>query len=495
MAKWYQNGPDTIDLGGLEGLTKTMQDVLSGLAATLQVVSASLDVISFLLFEQPNVLEAIVSAAVTAVEQAILDILENNTAFALHLNTKWNADWKYQRKPGDDARRISDFVNDGEIPLVGTGTTGWLLDLAASTADPTDPFRPITDAGTAVQGVIFLRGVPADGDLTQLNTALEVFFDFSHFSEHLNIKASLESAGEADRDLLRMGPAALDTVWKAVTKPDDLVLGTLVASGDEGSNEVDSDFFYDSVTFVGLGSVPLSLIQVGDALKFNNSPVYYQVLEKVVVVGQPGLRVEPPIARDNQLGGQVWEIRRGGINGLLAALPPEFLDFRPVPGAYPKWISVPLATALPGLGKLFGGMRKLVNLLKVGNSHLSALHELAALLREKAELLEQIVAELSELLDLVEALVAFFEQSYVLVLSTDSGGMTEFINSAIRAENLPDFGTRGVVIGITLITTAPEPSNHLENFLSTIGLQLSGFTDELTVREVGLEQTWEDEFP
>ena len=72
--------------------------------------------------------------------------------------------------------------------------------------------------------------------------------------------------------------------------------------------------------------------------------------------------------------------------------------------------------------------------------------------------------------------------------------MSEFINTAIAAEDLPDFGSRGVVIGVALIATAPEPSNHLENFLSTIGLQVSGFTAELTEREDGLEQTWNDEF-
>lgn len=498
MAKWRQIGPDTIDLGGLEGPVNTVGDVLGALSSVLEVLAASLDVISFLLFEIPNVLEGIVTAAVNAVEQAILDILENNAALAFHLNTKWDPDWKYVRKEDDDPRQISDWVNDGALPLVGNGTQGWLLDVAFSTADPTDPFRPVTDEGTAVQGIIFIKGVPADGDFQELSAALRVFFDFAEFEKHLQIKDSLEKANQAYTDLLRMGPAALDNVWQAVNEPDDLLYGTFIQTGTGGANESDSDFFYDtSWTTVSDITNPTNPdfkgIEVGDALKLSNSPIYFQVLEIVGGV-QPGLRIEPAIIPENT-GSTSWEIRRGGLNGLLAALPPEFADFRPVPGAYPKWISVPLATALPGLGRLFEGLRKLTNLLKVGNNHLSALQALAILLREKAELLQQIVDELLELLDLVEALIAFFEQSYVLVLNTDSGGITEFINSAIAAEDLPDFGERGVVIGVTLITTSPEPGNHLENFLSTVGLQVANFTDDLTERTEGLEQTWEDEFP
>ena len=490
MASWQQIGPDTVDLGPFDGLVNTVADVLSALESALEIIAAALDVIGFLLFELPNVLEAIVSAAVKAVEEAILDILENNAALAVHLNTKWNADWKFERDEEDDPRRIDDFWNDGKLPWVGTGTQGWLLDIAFSTVDPTDPFRPITDEGTAVQGVIFIKGVPADGEFQQLAQALDVFFDFSDLKEQLNIKEDLQNATQAYKDLLRMGPAASDAVWKAVTNPDETIQGTLIATGLEGTNDRDSDFFYD-LTWSVVGD--LGDIEVGDALKLSDTPVYYEILE-IVGGAQPGLRVEPPIARDHSLSSTNWEVRRGGVAGLLAALSPEFSDFRPVPGAYPKWVSVPLAAALPGLQNLFEGLRNLVNLLKVGNNHASALQNLARLLREKAALLAQIVEQLIELLDIIDALVDFFTQSYVIVLNNDSGGMSEFINTAIAADNLPDFGTRGVVIGATIVATAPEPANHFENLFSTIGLELSGFAEDVTERAEGLAETWEDEF-
>lgn len=157
MAKWVQTGGEVIDLGSLEDAIQLARDVLGGLSGVLRVVSVALDLIALLLLEAPNALEAIVSAAVFAIEQMILDILENNAAASLHLNTNWNPDWVYKRKAGDRASRTPDYFNDGALPLVGNGMNGWLLDIAASTTDPLDPFRPVTDAGTAVDLQAFER--------------------------------------------------------------------------------------------------------------------------------------------------------------------------------------------------------------------------------------------------------------------------------------------------------------------------------------------------
>jgi hypothetical protein len=489
MPSWQTIGL-TVDLDQLDGLTDPLGSALDGVSSVLQVVSAAINLVTFTLSELPSATSAVVDEAVSLVEQAVLDITENNAGLAVHLNTKWDPDWKYERGPEDDSNRIRDFVNDREIPWRGTGIRGWLLDLAYSAQDPTDPFRPVSDEDTAVSGVLFLKGVSSGGELARLIPASDVFLDFREIREKLNIKEKLEEAPETWRDLLRLGPAATDAAWERLPKPRDVLQGTLIVNGDEGLNAPDSTFFYDDTW---TSTDDFSDIRVGDALKLNNSPVFYEVVDIVGGV-RLGLEVSPAIARDNSLAGQIWEVRRGGMAGLLAALPAELADYRPVPGSYPKWVSVPMSAAIPGLAELFEGLQGLARSIKGSASHADSVTRLAALLREKARLLRLIIEEIEALLDQVDDLVSFFTEAHILVASVDSGGMGAFINQAISADNLPDFGSNGVVVGAALVTTSADPSNHLENFFSMIGLPLSTFAAETTARREALARTWDDEF-
>ena len=487
MAEWQQIGGGVVNSDAVQGTINTASDVLTGLATVLRIISEALGIVDALLLDPPNVLEAIVGAAVNTIEQTILDILQNNVGLAVHTNLVWDPDWKYRRAPGDTPGATPDFINDDKLPWMGSGIDGWLLDVAFSANDPLDPFRPLTDGDTAVQGLIVLNGILDNGDLQQLKALYDLFTDFSAFKEILDTREKLENASEGFKSLLRLGPLATDPAGKGLLPLEELIYefyGTSIATGTAGTNEAGSDLFVD---LAGL----FTSVGVGDVLRIGGVSTPYSVVE---VVGSDTLRVDPPIVTSGTTP-RTWDVTRGGIGQLLASLPPDLREFAPVPGAYPKWMSVPTASLIPGIAGIFEGLRKLLEQLRVGSGHGTALRALSNLLKEKANLLAQIVEEITQLLDTVESIITFFESAYIIVVSTDSGGMAGFINEAMAGTDKPDFGTKGVVAGMVAVATSDDPSNHFENFLSLLGLQLSTYTTDLTARANGLEETWGDLFP
>ena len=342
MAEWKQIGTSTIDLGRVGGHVDSVKDVLGVTAGLLKTVSAALELVTVLFEDGPNLVEQAVGAAVNTVEQSILDILQNNVAFAVHINMNWNPDWKYRRDGYDSAKLVPDYYNDGVTPMVGTGIDGWLLDVAYSTSDPSDPFRPLTDSDTSVQGVMFIKGVPAGGELSNLQSLFDLFSDFQEFDQALKMEENLKNATAGYEALLRMGPMALSPIMQEVSKPLEEIAqdaaGTLIGSGYAGLNEADSSLFTDSDTggFVD--------VQLRDVLRTSNSPQFYEVIE---IIDPSNIRVDPPIGKDNSAGSEFWTIRRGGLSSIIASLPQDLQEFTPTPGAYPMWASVPAAHLLP----------------------------------------------------------------------------------------------------------------------------------------------------
>lgn len=145
--------------------------VVSAISGVLNAVVAGLEIIKALALLTLNLLKAIVQELLNLIKELILDILEFNVGIALHLNINWNPFWvldkerKRNRRTGKIDPRLIDYANDGQLPWSGTGTVGWLLDIAASAEDPTDPFRPVTDGNTKVGGFMFIKGVANPNEL------------------------------------------------------------------------------------------------------------------------------------------------------------------------------------------------------------------------------------------------------------------------------------------------------------------------------------------
>jgi len=485
MPRWETIGSPP-DLGRLEGAVDVASGAMGAVATALKLTATHLQLLGASR-GIPNVLHAIVTDAVEALEQTTLGLLSNNVAVAHHLNAHWDPLWTYDRAGRTTPEGITDYVSDKKLPYRGTGCAGWLSDIAISSYDITDPMRPVTGPLTRVQGAIFVTGVRGDAiDLTPLKALLKVFPAQEHLRSILEFKSKLDSATESDMALLRLGPAFADDYLRAAVKPvlTEVVQaagGTLVLSGTGGVNSASSNAFLDpSAGF-------LASVRVGDFLRIENTRTFYEIVE---VLDDTLIRVTPTISGSNN--SVAWDVRRGGIEVALSKIPADLKEFSADAGDLPMWTSVPLGAMVPGLSKAFTQMDKIVSILKPDPIGPSV--RLGTILNEKAALIEQIISSVRSAMDIVDALAAFFGQSHVIVLTSDSGGMGGFINAALAADNFPDFGTRGVVIGSVVVTTADDPADHLENFFNLVGLNLSAYASSTTRRNQGLADTWNSSF-
>jgi hypothetical protein len=495
--KWDKLDAGLVNVDGLQATLNIAEDVLSPLIDALDILVSILNLVSLFVFGLPNVLQAIVEAAINTIEQMILDLLQNNVAFAVHLNMKWNTKWKFKKQPGDPSTTV-DFFTDGEIPFTGTGTSGWLLDVGYSVHDSSNPFRPLTDADTAVSGVIFLKGVPADGEFENLAKIFDLFFNFKGFRPFLAIREKVENATEDFKALLdKLGPAALEEAIQEAVRPFEEVvqdgIGSLIFEGTFGTNAAGSSEFIDTAFGDAFEDV-----EVGDSLLLKGQTTFYNVIQ-TNAIDPTIITVEPPIIRahgpDYGLPFTEYKIYRGGLQGLAKNFPTDLQSFLPKPGNYPIWVSIPVASLLPVVGVLLEELRKLANSLRVGLSQLEALQNLILLIQQKIELIRRAIEELNELLVLLLALLEFFDETYTINLNASEGGMGQFINTAIAAEGLPYFGERGVVVGMVAIATSDDPSNHLESFFELVGISFQDFSEDVTAAEEARQETWDDVFP
>ena len=442
MAKWTKLELGLVNLDAVEAAIDQVADILETLAGILELIAAALDILSILLVEFDNLLKALLDAVVLMLEEMVLDLLQTNAHLAVHLNMQWNHDWKYKKEIADpendthgDPSHIVDWVNDGLPPFIGTGMTGWLLDVGASSYDETDPFRPFTDELSEVAGFIFVKGAADSGELTSLKAAYDLFTDFSE-------------------------------------------------------NDSDSTAFY----LEGDAAGGFASVEAGDVLRLSDSAGYYEVIN---VDSSSQLTVDPPIAKSHLIAGAVsngasWNIRRGGLVSLMAKLPLDKREFIPGDGNYPIWVSVPIAALVPGLKPIFEELRRIADLLKTGLGLGDSLAKLATLLREKAEQLQAVVDALREALAIISAIAAFLEESSIFSQTAEAGGMAQFMANAMTAEDMPDYGTNGVVVGVVGVTTAASPAATMEKFMGMIGVQLSEFSDTVGDLDAALEETWDD---
>lgn len=494
-AEWRQTSPP-VDISKLLALLDGITGASQGLAAVLDLIAAALDLAAIVVQDGPDVVSAVVTAAVQTIEAALIDLLSNNVGLAVHLNMYWDPRWRFVRAPGETRTRHPDYVHDGLPPYSGTGIDGWLIELAMSTADPSDPYRPIAGPNAGVQGIIVVKGGDSDEAAAALRPFFVLFQDFKYLADRLDLEASLRQLGAVYRSLVRTGPMAWSAEAQGIALPPeyharDLVKGWLVTGGT-GSNAAGDTLFVDNGvrfgehSFGGQRVVP----RVGDTLAVPGSRYTHVVTD---ILSPSEALVHPPILQENV--DVEWELRRGGLDALAGALPQTSRDFLPGPGNYPMWVTVPIASLLPGLDSIFRDLYSVAQGLKPGLLNTDALRELADLARKKNEALLEQLDKLERLLEAVEALTNFLLQSHIIVINVPNGGLARFAQEAMSAPGKPDFGPRGIVGGFSVIATAPDSQRHLESFFQFVGVEFSALTDETTARVQDLEDAWGDLFP
>jgi hypothetical protein len=497
MPKWDRIEAGIINLDKVQSAADAVEDVLEPIVSVLEVVLAILDLVAIILFAIPSALQAIVAAVIATIEAILLDLLQNNASIAVHANLNWNDNWKYRRKRGDP-NRIVDFVNDGQLPIRGTGTSGWLLDLASSAYDETNPFRPYSDEDTKIPwGMLALKGITYDGDIGDLIKLYNMFTDFSAFKEPLEELENMINGVPPPKELLammRLGPGAFRKKRRDAERPwlermGEAAAGNIIVTGTFGVNEANTTLFSDFVSDPN----PFQGIQAGDVLKIAGEDAFYTVIGQQAV---ETLVVEPPIRRAHGEGFEAeWTIRRGGMATVLADISQNVEGLAPwKPGNLPVWFNAPLASLIPVIGQIIDKLRELLDALLAGLSALDAMRELIALIREKIALLEALILELIELIGLVVALLAFLEESYIFVHSTEDGGVGKFINDALAAEEIPYFGEEGLVVGFAIVTTLDGPANHVKGLFEMIGIAVDEYSDTYNAAEQNVDDTWGEAF-
>ena len=153
--KWTSLGLDT------STVQETLSDIADGLdqiVTLLEVIKDLVDAVSSLILSFESAIKAILSGIITLIEQSLLNALETNAYLCVHSNLGYDSKWSFKRKGtllADGSVESNRNFEDGDWLLRGSGMSGWMGEVMASTHDDSDPFRPITDNLTSVSGIIF----------------------------------------------------------------------------------------------------------------------------------------------------------------------------------------------------------------------------------------------------------------------------------------------------------------------------------------------------
>jgi len=173
-------------------------------------------------------------------------------------------------------------------------------------------------------------------------------------------------------------------------------------------------------------------------------------------------------------------------------------DFLPLRGNYPKWASLPMAATVPAMKQLIDKLRQLRESIKPSLDKAEQIALLASLIANKAALLSDSLDEVGELLESIESLIAFLRSGnvhFIWIPDDEPGGMANFINRAVTAENLPDFGSDGIVVGVVGIVTGDDMANHMQRFWEMLGLQADAFVTGTDTLAANIDAAFADIFP
>ena len=168
MPKWISV---TADTDNLQDMLRQTADALDTIVSLLNAVQAVVDAIASLILAFESALKAIILAVIELIEQTILNVLETNAHVAIYSNLRYDPDWTWKPRTLPSGFTTPNFI-DGDVPFSGTGVGGWLAEVAASTYDQSNIFRPITDGQTQVTGLIILVSGPT---FTEFKDLIPIF--------------------------------------------------------------------------------------------------------------------------------------------------------------------------------------------------------------------------------------------------------------------------------------------------------------------------------
>lgn len=169
-------------------------------------------------------------------------------------------------------------------------------------------------------------------------------------------------------------------------------------------------------------------------------------------------------------------------------------DFTPRRGAYPKWVTLSLASVIPGLGDLLLALREAGDLLQVPLQEAELLDRLLNTLEAKAAALDNLTEKVSGALSTLASLESLLGSINVIYLEAQPGGFKNFIERAANADGVPDFGERGIVSGTVIVGAFDDPANHLEALFELIGVKASTLASNTSTRAQNLADTYDDIF-
>lgn len=187
----------------------------------------------------------------------------------------------------------------------------------------------------------------------------------------------------------------------------------------------------------------------------------------------------------------------------FTSIPEDFIDqleadktdWVPTRGNYPKWLTIPIASLIPTMKEVFEALREIVGMLGTALGNKDDLAELAAVLAQRADMLQALAEKLTAVLTTLASVLLAFTDTHILYLPSEEGGLSGFISRAQEAENLPAFGDRGIVAGVVVVGTSDDPTNHIDNFLTFLGLQADELSSATTERTQNLQDTYDEYFP
>jgi hypothetical protein len=367
------------ETGALQGTLESASSVLESIATLLKTVKAVVEAAEALLQTFESATKALINAVISIIEQTILNILETNAHVGFYSNLQFDTEWSWE--PKDKVDPPNPNWENGDYPIDGTGMSGWLTTMTASTFDTTNLFRPITDSGTAVSGMILVTGAPSFSELGEFKELFAELLNFDDFK--LKTQEEIEALG-------------YDSRWKMVGG----YFQSRLADLSEDLDEVES--------------------------------TYEEIKSQV----------------DEQVNDPV---------------PPADEVFLNSPG--PTWVGLPIAALLgEPIRQTAAAFRRFVNAFTFADTPLTQL--INAILK-KIDQITELVELLNRLIESLIALLNFLESISFYYAAETSGGTKTFFRNAAKAENVPNFGVNGVVIGGAALTT--HPTDVFESMISLLG--------------------------
>ena len=254
-------------------------------------------------------------------------------------------------------------------------------------------------------------------------------------------------------------------IWRPLTDAETEVTGTILIHGVPGFDELES-----------LQKIFKIFTDLGDFEQVLDIETYKDMLPNKEALARLG-----PACSDAYMA------------ALVAVFTPIYLE-KWHQGDPPYWVSVPFASLMPPLQNFFDALRQIIDSLRPASTPGDMLDDLGKALERKAALLDELAEELEDLKETIAALLDLFDNAYILYLTPEAGGMNNFILRAQQAEDMPDFGSGGIVAGLVMLATQENAMTTLDTFWSLFKLDVNDLISsaELTQAQENLDAQYDE---